>query len=78
MCVCMCVDARVRVCVCVQLLSRIAGAASAEELRKVQAEIEAALGLQEVQGEEDATTAAASGLTPNVAELHVGGGSKHV
>ncbi len=70
----------VRLFVCVQLLSRIAGAASAEELRKVQAEIEAALGMTEVQDEDaadDATTAATSGLTPNVAEMHVGS-SKHV
>ena len=77
-----CVRARrhTRARVCVQLLSRIAGAASAEELRKVQAEIEAALGITEVQDEdaaEDATTAATSGLTPNVAEMHVGS-SKHV
>ena len=46
----------------------------------MQAEIEAALGMTEVQDEdaaEDATTAATSGLTPNVAEMHVGS-SKHV
>ena len=64
-----------------QLLSRIAGAASAEDLRKVHAEIEAALGLQQVPDTEpdSATEASAtsSGLTPNVAELHVNV-SKHL
>ena len=68
-----------------ELLSRIAGAESAEELRKVHAEIEAALGLERVGGEvqglvtppttqEGDVGAAVSGLTPNVADLHVAQG----
>ena len=58
----------------VQLLSRIAAAATAEELRKVHAEIEAALGIHELADED----VPASGLTPNVSELHVSGGGRHV
>ena len=89
---------------CMQLLSRIAGAASAEELRKVQAEIEAALGfnphatLDETHVTPDETgqdnmqhrtrhmqdrtrpdeTSACSGLTPNVVEIKVVEGGKHL
>ena len=69
-----------------ELLSRIAGAASAEELSKVQAEIEAALGLEHMEqpelggsskdGELHVPSSSVSGLTPNVAHLHVGG--KHL
>ena len=38
------------------------------------AEIEAALGIHEVADDD----VPASGLTPNVSKLHVGGGGRHV